>query len=116
MSEQPNTLAPQQVDLDVLGVLKRMQQQLVYLEKKIDTLIKQSSERPSFNKDRHFSRPFRPGGFSRSFHRGKGDHDAGHGAKSPSQERPFGKPGGENREFGRGRKAFFRRQKSHGPK
>ncbi len=47
-----NEQAPQETD--VIGLLKKMQQQLVYLEKKIDTLI---TQRPQ-----NFSRPFRPYG------------------------------------------------------
>jgi len=56
--------APQQ---DVVVLINKMQQQLEFLEKKIDTLIRQSSERPSEGKN--FSRPFqrfdRPGRYDR---------------------------------------------------
>ena len=38
--------APPQVGLDIADLINRMQQQLVFLEKKIDTLITQSKERP----------------------------------------------------------------------
>ena len=56
-------------DEEVMVLLKRMQQQLAFLEKKIDTLLSQSSQQPSqgsdrprFNNDRGFSRPPRPFG------------------------------------------------------
>ena len=88
MSEE-NKSSPsttQTFDLDLLGVLKRMQQQLGFLEKKIDTLIKQSSDKPF--RERNFSQPFRQGGFGQ--HRG----------------------GQENRgEFGQRKKQFFPRRK-----
>ena len=57
-----------QGDSDVVSLIKKMQQQLNYLEKKINILIGggQSSERP------RFSKPFRPsfGGPKRDFNRG----------------------------------------------
>lgn len=62
--------ATEQNETDVVSMLKRMQQQLVYLEKKIDTLIAaggqsqgQSQFRPPF-RDRPFSKPFRSYGNS----------------------------------------------------
>jgi hypothetical protein len=51
---------------DVLAILERMQQQLTFLEKKLDTLLEQSrnsqnSQPRSFDRqERNFSRPFRP--------------------------------------------------------
>ena len=44
---------------DVMTVLQKMQQQLVYLEKKLDTLIQQTQQKP-FNREMSSSRPFRP--------------------------------------------------------
>jgi hypothetical protein len=75
---------PEEPDTDVASLLKRMQQQLLSLERKIDTLISQSQERPSggnvfpdrpFRK-RPFSKPFRS--FDRPQRHGKGEH--GHSA------------------------------------
>ena len=102
---------PQQVDLDVYAVLKRIQQQLAFLEKKVDTLIRQSSEKPS--QERHFSKPFRsPGNFSHSHRPDRGERPR---EKSFTPGRPFDKPEGQKKqEFGRGRKAFFRRRESRG--
>ncbi|OGW85631.1 MAG: hypothetical protein A3C35_01990 [Omnitrophica bacterium RIFCSPHIGHO2_02_FULL_46_11] len=120
MSEQFKTdspSAPPQVEPDITALLKQMQQQIGFLEKKIDILIKQSSERPSsersFNK-RPFSRPFRPGGFSHSHRPNEREYKSGPSDRNPAQGQPFDKPqGNANRDFGRGRKAFFRRRKEH---
>jgi CxxC-x17-CxxC domain-containing protein len=58
----------QQVEPEVIALIKRMQQQLVFLEKKIDTLIGRSAERPFERK--HFSKSSRP--FARPHRYGKG--------------------------------------------
>jgi len=47
---------PLQAGPDTAALINNMQQQLVSLEKKIDILISNSSERPSERK--HFSKPF----------------------------------------------------------
>jgi len=48
-------------ETEMMELLQRMQQQLVFLEKKVDTLLQQTQQRPpSFNRERNFSRPFRP--------------------------------------------------------
>ena len=89
MTEQlksDNFSAPQQTGSDVLVLIKKMHQQLVFLEKKIDILISQSQEKPFREKRflkpfRSFGRPYRPGHFhdkrdqseglrERSFHSG----------------------------------------------
>lgn len=43
---------------EVVVLIKKMQQQLVFLEKKIDTLIAQSQAKP-FSAERSFPKPFR---------------------------------------------------------
>ena len=109
MNEQDASSAPQQVDLDVLSILRRMQQQLGFLEKKIDTLIKQSSEKPSF-RDKLFSKPFRPGGFAHSHRR----DESGQGSPREgnfSGERPFSREGNQGGGFGQRKKQFFPRRK-----
>ncbi len=99
MSEQfkPNDFsssAPEEQDVAVL--IKKMQQQLVLLEKKIDTLIDQSSRRPFGEK--HFSKPFRP------FDRAHGDAS---GEKRFDRARHFEKrPSEENRGFGYKKKVY----------
>jgi len=108
---------------DVVGLLKRMQQQLSFLEKKIDTLLSQSSQgggsdRPRFNSDRRFSRPSRPfgnsyGGSDRGAPRDRAPRDRGDFA--PRGRGGFDRPrredsrGGSGGGFNRGnKKKFFR--------
>ncbi len=85
-SGQGNAPAPPQAEPDVAVLIKRMQQQLVFLEKKIDILIDQSSRRPFSEK--HFSR------HSRSFGR---------------PHRPFEKRPGDSREGDFGQDRHFAR-------
>ena len=70
-------------ETNVLVLIKKMQQQLIFLEKKIDILINQSQERPS--REKTFSKPFRS--FERSYrpghYRDKKSYDG------DSQERSF---------------------------
>jgi hypothetical protein len=50
---------------DVMALLQRMQQQLTFLEKKLDTLLQQSQQsqsKPFARPERTFSKPFRPYG------------------------------------------------------
>ena len=69
-----------QADTDVVSLIKKMQQQLNFLEKKIDLLIGQSPERPF--REKRFSKPsFRP-----SFN--KGGFDRGPRGKNFSHDRP----------------------------
>ncbi len=62
---------PSQVEPDIAVLINEMQQRLVSLEKKIDTLISQSLERPFERK--HFSKPFQR--FDHSHRHGKGNQD-----------------------------------------
>jgi hypothetical protein len=72
---------PDEADADVVSMLKRMQQQLLSLERKMDLLVSQSRERPSGGKsspDRHFgkrpfSKPFRS--FDHPRRHGKDEHE-----------------------------------------
>jgi hypothetical protein len=72
---------PDESDADVVSLLKRMQQQLLSLERKIDLFISQSQERPSGGKafpdrpfrKRPFSKPFRS--FDHSQRQGKGERE-----------------------------------------
>lgn len=52
-SDEQDFSAPRQAEPEVIVLIKKMQQQLAFLEKKIDTLINQSGEKPF----RPFSRP-----------------------------------------------------------
>lgn len=63
MTEQPkndNFSMPQQNEPDILFLIQKIQQQLVFLEKKIDILVSQSRETPF--REKSFSKPFRPSG------------------------------------------------------
>ena len=133
-----------QTDTDVISLIKKMQQQLNFLEKKIDLLIGQSPER-SFGEKR-FSKPFRPsfgrgGNFhgKRNFDRGPRKEGFSHDRprensfskdrpreggfsqdrpreRSFSQERPFDrKPSAGPRGFSHGDKPFFRHRKGPRP-
>ncbi|MBU0634014.1 MAG: hypothetical protein KKB82_07170 [Candidatus Omnitrophica bacterium] len=64
--------APPQAEQDVVALINKIQQQLVFLEKKIDTLISQSSERPF--REKHFSKPFQRFDRSHQYGEGKQDH------------------------------------------
>lgn len=104
---------------DVVGILKKIQQQLGFLENKIDTLINNRPPSKPFNRERSFSRPHRPFGHSRGRREGgfgdrnrgrEKDFRQGHG-QGQAPERPAGEPqgqGNENRGFPRKRKRFFR--------
>ncbi len=45
-------------DVDTIALLQKVQQQLAFIEKKLDTLIQQSQPKP-FNREGSFSKPFR---------------------------------------------------------
>ncbi len=122
----------QDADLDMVGILRKMQQQLNFLEIKIDKLIESSGGgRPSFGKDRRFGKPFRPGGGGGGgFRRDRGDRPQfggdrqggggfrregrNDGPREFSPERSFDRPreGGKSHGPERGRKAFFKRTQS----
>ena len=88
MNDESNinpSAVPDESDTDVVSMIKKMQQQLVMLERKIDVLIRQSQEGPSgeqtppgrpFRK-RPFSKPFRS--FDHPQRHGKGEH--GHSSR-----------------------------------
>lgn len=101
--EQHDLLPPASEGQDVAALIKKMQQQLVFLERKIDLLISQSETRPSG--DKHFSKPSRPFGRPhRSFDREHGDAS---GEKRFDRGRHFGKQSGEeNRGFDRKKKGY----------
>ena len=62
-----------QVEPNIAALVDKMQQQLTLLEKKIDILISQSSERPSGGSN--YSKPFRRFDNSQRFGRGRGGQD-----------------------------------------
>ncbi|PIQ86393.1 MAG: hypothetical protein COV74_04865 [Candidatus Omnitrophica bacterium CG11_big_fil_rev_8_21_14_0_20_45_26] len=108
--------------------LKKIQERLTALEQKIDTLLKQSSQKPAFQRDR-FSKPERRfGRFDK--HRKRSGHfhsrDDGPSSSRPfdkprhfDKSRQFDKPAGDDRrrddrsgpDFGGKKKPFFHRGK-----
>ena len=67
---------PDESETDVVSILKRMQQQLLFLERKIDLLISQSQERP-FGEKTSPDKPFQKRPFSKPFR--SFDHPQRHG-------------------------------------
>lgn len=106
MSETPRN------EPGVLEILKKIQQQLVYLERKIDALGGNSSPRP-FRRDRSFS------GHRRSFDRppqyGKPQREQDSGREHSSQPHFTDRPPREERHgFSHRKKPFFRHRKGRG--
>lgn len=96
-------------DLDMMALLKKMQEQLTSLERKVDTLVNKSQERP-YNKERSFAKPFQK--YDNGPRHGRGYNDQGH-KKEFGQGRPFAKrPGGFNRGFRPKKKPFFNKASS----
>jgi hypothetical protein len=99
------------VEQDVVALIKRMQQQLAFLEKKLDILINQSQDKPSG--ERHFSKPFRASGHPHR-HAG-GRRDTGYGEKRFDRGRRFEKRQGENNlSFGQTGKSYDGPRESEG--
>lgn len=115
MSEQfrqNNPVVPPQADQDVLALVKRIQQQISFLEKKVDTLIAQLQERPTFQ-PRTFSRPHRP--FGHAQHHGKGEHREGSGERDFNRPRHFERRNeDENKGFDRKKKPFYYKKRQRG--
>lgn len=101
------------VEQDVVALIKRMQQQLAFLEKKLDILINQSQARPFSEK--HFSKPIRS--YGHAHRRSAKEHDTVYGEKSTDRVRHFEKRHGENKQsFGHKRKAYDNpRERDGGP-
>jgi hypothetical protein len=85
--------APDESDTDVVSLLKKIQQQVLYLERKIDMLISQSKERPS-RETGSADRPFRKKPFSKPFRsfdhpqrHGKGEYGRSSGERDSAQGR-----------------------------
>ena len=87
-SEENEELSvPPQADSDVVSLIKKMQQQLNFLEKKIDILIGQSPERSFGDREKRFSKPFRPS-FGGGAHHGKRDFNRGPRREGFASDRP----------------------------
>ena len=103
-----NSLVPyQKSESEVLVLIKKMQQQLTFLERKIDILIGQPQEKPS--RERSFSKPSHS--FDRSY---RPDHYRGNrGQGEDPKERSFRpgyhsekRQGDEHRGFGGKKRGF----------
>lgn len=95
---------------ELVVLIKKLQQHMEFLEKKIDTLISLSSARFVQGQGRHFSKPFRPGGHSRPHIPGERGNRSGD--RNFSQGRPFDQPHGEpSQRFSQHKKPFFHRKK-----
>lgn len=106
MSEEfkdENISAPPPAEENAVVLIKKLQQQLTFLEKKVDILINQSQAAPAG--ERHFSKPYRS--FDRSERHGRGERDSGFRERGPSHGRPFEKRHGEeHRGFGYKKKHY----------
>lgn len=90
-------------ELELVVLVKKIQQQLVFLERKLDTLIAQSSQKPFQN--RTFPKPFR------SFkHSGDRPRESGNYSEKKEFGRPshFEQPPSDQGHGFSKRKAFFR--------
>ncbi len=95
---------------DVVAILEKMQQQLTYLEKKIDTLIQNSQQKPAFERERSFSKPpFRSFGRPHRPEGGNGRPSYGPGRSQNSYGGGHGGNEGGNRDgnFRPKKKPFF---------
>lgn len=99
---QNGPAAPQQGEQDVVALIKRIQQQLSFLDRKIDGLISQLQER----------RP--PRSFGRPHHHGREGH------RDRSEERDFDRPRHfekrheeDNRGFDKKKKPFYYSRRKH---
>jgi len=128
MSEQLNhsdivSITPQNEPAETAAILKDIQQRLSFLERKIDTLLNQSSSSASSDRPAFQRRPFGKSG--RPFNRFNKGRPSGprennfrdresrpEGFSSSPQPRHFDKPRGEaGQGFGGKKKKFFHRGK-----
>ena len=114
MSEQPqhnDFSPPASAEQDMVVLIKKMHQQLLFLEKKIDILINQSQARPFGEK--HFSKPFRS--FDRPHRRPGREYGHGSAEKGLDRERHFEKRHGEeSRGFAQKKGPFFHKRRDRG--
>ncbi|HQP10334.1 MAG TPA: hypothetical protein PKV41_02990 [Candidatus Omnitrophota bacterium] len=100
-------MLPAPSEQDVVFLIKRLQQQVSFLEKKIDTLIRQSETKAG--SENYSSKSFRP--FGHSHHRSERGQDRLSGEKKYYPGRHADRPQGEeNRKFGYHKKSFGRSQ------
>jgi len=101
---------PREGDPDVVAMIRKMQQQLVFLERKIDALISQSAGKS--DRERGFSKPFRS--YGRSSRHADGNRDSGPRGGNFPPKRRFDKPrGGEGGSFGQRKGPVSHRRRDH---
>ena len=112
MSEQHqhnDSLPKPEAGQDVVALIKKMQQQLESLEKKVDILINQSQAKPYSEK--RFSKPFRS--FGPSHHRPDRERDNTFGERGYRPRRHFEKRNNEeSREFSPRKREYDNPQES----
>jgi hypothetical protein len=108
-NEYDDSPAPLQEEPDLVVMIKRLQQQMTFLEKKIDMLIERSSERQF--RERDHSKPFRSYGHSSRHSDGNRDRGPREGNFEP--RRHFDRPRrvGESRGFGHRKSPFSHRRR-----
>ena len=102
-------------DTDIMSVLQKMQQQLTYLEKKIDTILQQQSQPKPFDRGpRNFSKPFRPYGRpSGQGHRPEYGNRPDQGNRPSHGPRPNHADRPREGNFAPKKKPFFGRGRTH---
>lgn len=111
MSEQSkhnDTLPQPEAGQDLAALVKKMQQQLESLEKKVDILINQSQARPYSEK--RFSKPFRS--FDQSHRRPDRERDNTFGERGYRPRRHFDKRNEESRKFSPQKREYDNTQES----
>lgn len=105
-------------DTDVVSLLKRIQQQVLFLEKKIDLLIGQSQGKSSGAKSspdrpfqkRSFAKPFRS--FDHPQHRSQGEYGRTPGERDSARGHVYEhRPSQNSRSAGAGKKPFALKRK-----
>ena len=125
--EGHNPEVPQE-EKDAVTLIKKVVQQLAYLETKIDLLLAQSKNRPSFQ-DKNFSKPYRPYGGSQGYQGNRDNRNRDRGFEKRSyydknkgrEERGFQEPRSfdqgqrrENSHFDPKKKPFYSKHKGRG--
>lgn len=109
-SKKDDFSVSQQEEQQVLALVKRLQQQIIFLEKKVDILLSRSAQ--STHEGKSFSKPYRS--FGHSQHRGKeryGDHSRERDFSSGRPDRQYGE---EKRGFEPRGKPFYRSDRQQG--
>ena len=108
MSEQFNNEASsgsQSNEPDVVALIKKLQEHLVILERKIDSLIHKSQEQRQSFQEKRFSKPFRSS--FKSSHYGKGEYN------NPSRDGRFSSGQNFKKHHADGHKGFGEKKKPY---